>query len=230
MSSSKKIFYAVARGRRTGLFTSWGGENGAEEQVRGFPGAVFKGFARLEDALDYLHAHGVTAEGFADHRPRDRHADGAVHFYTDGASIGNPGRGGFAVIRIRNGDRSEWAQGFRLTTNNRMELLACISALESLSEPLPVVIHCDSRYVIDNLQQGRVRRWRENGWRTAAGKPVENADLWQRLLELTERFSPTFDWVKGHAGSPENERCDRLAQAAAAADDVAIDEGYERRD
>ncbi len=227
MGSAKK-YYAVARGVRPGLYRSWSGENGAEAQVRGFPGAVFKSFSELEDALDYLYDHGVRVDEFAEHRPRKRYDDGAVHIFTDGASLGNPGPGGYGAVVISGDKRNELSKGFRLTTNNRMELMACIAALESLpSGEQPIIVHSDSRYVVDNLLKGNVRRWQSNGWVTAGGEPVKNADLWKKLMTLVDRLNPQFVWVKGHGGASENERCDQLAQAAAASETLETDKGFE---
>lgn len=227
MKSGKK-YYAVARGVKPGLYRSWGGEDGAEAHVRGYAGAVYKGFTTLEDALDFLHAHGVRTEEHPNHQPRVRFDDDRVHIFTDGGAIGNPGPGGYGVVIIHQKRRKELSQGYRLTTNNRMELMACIAGLECLKKKLPAVIHSDSRYVVENIGKGHAQRWRLNGWLTATKKPAENIDLWRRLLDLVDEHRPQFEWVKGHGGAPENERCDQLAKAAANGKGLLIDEGYER--
>jgi ribonuclease HI len=226
MAKSQKSFYAVAKGVRPGLYHSWSGVGGAEEQVRGFLGAVYKGFTTLEDALDYLHAHGIQTEEYANHQPRERYNDGRIHIFTDGGAVNNPGPGGYGVVLIFQGRRKELSQGFQKTTNNRMELRACIAALESLKKSAAIVIYSDSRYVVDNISKGHAHRWRSNGWITLAKKPVENADLWRLLLDLVDRYNPEFVWVKGHGGASENERCDQLAQAAARGDNLIVDKGY----
>ena len=137
-----------------------------------------------------------------------------VEIYTDGACSGNPGPGGYGAILVYRGVERELSAGFAETTNNRMELLAVISALELLKEPCEVTLTSDSRYVVDAVEKCWVRDWQRRGWRKADGKPALNADLWQRLLPLLERHRVTFCWVRGHAGHPYNERCDRLAVEA----------------
>lgn len=151
-----------------------------------------------------------------------------VTVYTDGGALGNPGPGGFGVVMLYNQHRKELSGGYRLTTNNRMELLAVIAALEKLNTPCDVVLYTDSRYVADAINQGWARRWRANGWRRNAREPALNPDLWQRLLELLEQHHMRVEWVKGHAGNPENERCDQLSLAAARRPDLPADEVYER--
>jgi ribonuclease HI len=139
-----------------------------------------------------------------------------VEIATDGACKGNPGPGGWGAV-IRAGAREkELSGGEPLTTNNRMELTAVIEALNALKRPCAVTLSTDSRYVMDGLTKW-IHGWRRNGWKTAAKKPVKNADLWQALVEATARHRITWQWVKGHAGHPDNERADRLASDAAMA-------------
>lgn len=139
-----------------------------------------------------------------------------VRIATDGACKGNPGPGGWGAI-LRFGDRErELAGGETLTTNNRMELMAAIAALEALTRPCSVILSTDSVYVKDGITRW-IHGWKRNGWRTAAKKPVANADLWQRLDAAAARHSIDWRWVKGHAGDPDNERADRLACDAALA-------------
>lgn len=134
-----------------------------------------------------------------------------VEIFTDGACSGNPGAGGWGAILKYRGHEKELS-GFALeTTNNRMELTAVISALEALTEPCEVTLTTDSKYVCDGISKGWARSWMAKGWKKADGKPALNPELWERLLDLTEKHRVTFVWVKGHAGHPENERCDRLA-------------------
>ncbi len=133
-----------------------------------------------------------------------------VHIYTDGACRGNPGPGGWGAL-LRYGDtEKELYGGERDTTNNRMELVAAIQALESLTRPCNVVLTTDSTYVMKGISEWLVN-WKRNGWKTAAKKPVKNADLWQRLEAATHEHEIQWDWVKGHSGHPENERADQLA-------------------
>jgi ribonuclease HI len=150
-----------------------------------------------------------------------------VSLFTDGACIGNPGPGGYATILDYNGRRKELCGGARLTTNNRMELLAVIRGLEALKEPCAVRITSDSEYVINGIQEGWARKWRANGWRKSDRTPALNSDLWARLLRLCERHTVDFEWVKGHNGHTENERCDALAFASAEGADLPPDEAYE---
>ncbi len=150
-----------------------------------------------------------------------------VTIYTDGACSGNPGPGGYGAILQHGKNRKELSAGFRKTTNNRMELLAVISGLETLKAPCKVTIFSDSRYIVDAVNKGWARRWRSNDWRRNKKEKAVNPDLWARLLDLLEVHDTEFRWVKGHAGNRGNERADALAVAAANAEDLAIDEGYE---
>ena len=134
-----------------------------------------------------------------------------VIVHTDGACSGNPGPGGWGVILDYNGTRKELSGGEALTTNNRMELMAAIVALESLKRPCPVEMHVDSQYVKDGITKW-IHGWKKNGWKTADKKPVKNAELWQRLDAARQRHDVHWHWVKGHAGVPENEKADELAR------------------
>lgn len=147
--------------------------------------------------------------------------------YTDGACLGNPGPGGYAAVLIYEDHRKERSQGFRLTTNNRMELMGPIAGLEALSERCHVLLHSDSEYVVNGITKGWAKNWRRKNWVLSTGKPALNVDLWAHLLDLCEQHQVEFLWVRGHAGDRENERADRLAVAAAHGPDLAPDEGYE---
>ena len=134
-----------------------------------------------------------------------------IDIFTDGSCSGNPGPGGWgAVLRYNNAEK-ELSGGEKETTNNRMELTAVISALSALKEPCEVTLTTDSKYVCDAVLQGWVYSWKSNGWRKSNKKPALNVDLWEELLRLLEIHKVQFVWVKGHAGHPENERCDKLA-------------------
>lgn len=154
-----------------------------------------------------------------------------VDIYTDGSARGNPGRGGYgAVLRFRDaaGDlhELELSQGYRRTTNNRMELLGVIVALEALRRPCTVTLHSDSQYVVNAFNQHWVDGWLKRGWKNASKQPVKNVDLWQRLFAAKKPHRVEFVWVRGHAGHAENERCDMLATTAADGDNLLDDEGF----
>ncbi len=134
-----------------------------------------------------------------------------VYIFTDGACSGNPGPGGWGAILRYNTTEKELSGGEKETTNNRMELTACIEALTLLKEPCEVTLTTDSQYVVNGITKGWAASWRKNGWKKADKKPALNSDLWELLLNLCERHRVTFNWIKGHAGHEENERCDRLA-------------------
>ena len=134
-----------------------------------------------------------------------------VEIFTDGACSGNPGPGGYGVV-LRYGTREkELSGGDSSTTNNRMELLGVITGLAALKEPCQVTLTTDSKYVVDSITKGWVYNWKKNNWIKSDKKTALNVDLWEQLLPLLEKHKVTFKWVKGHAGHPENERCDRLA-------------------
>lgn len=134
-----------------------------------------------------------------------------VLLYTDGACSGNPGPGGWAAILKYKGQTKELSGGAAATTNNRMELTGVIQGLSALKERCRVTVYSDSKYIVDAIQQGWARRWKQNGWMRNKKEPALNPDLWEQLLQLLQRHEVTFVWVKGHAGHPENERCDALA-------------------
>nr|WP_206378698.1 ribonuclease HI [Sphingomonas paucimobilis] len=137
-----------------------------------------------------------------------------VEIATDGACKGNPGPGGWGALIRSGAHEKELSGGEALTTNNRMELMAAIEALNALKRPCAVTLSTDSRYVMDGLTKW-IHGWKRNGWRTADKKPVKNAELWQALLEAAARHQIEWKWVKGHAGHPDNERADKLASDAA---------------
>jgi ribonuclease HI len=139
----------------------------------------------------------------------------SVTIYTDGACSGNPGPGGYGIILTdAAGRRKELSGGFKRTTNNRMELRAVLVGLEALKRPSKVRVVTDSQYVANAIKEGWLKNWIARGWRKADKKPVLNMDLWKALVPLLERHDVTFEWIKGHAGHAENERCDELAVMA----------------
>ncbi len=151
----------------------------------------------------------------------------SIIIYTDGACIGNPGPGGYGAVLLYNGNRKELSGGYRLTTNNRMEILAAIIALESLKDRCRVTLHTDSQYLVNAIEQGWAKKWRTNRWMRNKKDKAINPDLWARLLGLCDQHDVNFVWVKGHAGNRENERCDRLAWQAANQSGLPVDTGYE---
>ncbi|HEX6528156.1 MAG TPA: ribonuclease HI [Streptosporangiaceae bacterium] len=134
-----------------------------------------------------------------------------VVIYTDGACSGNPGPGGWGAVLQYGGRRREIHGGEPVTTNNRMELMAAIQALEALNRPVTVTLYTDSKYLLDGITKW-IKGWQRNGWKTSAKQPVKNADLWQRLVQAIDGHDVTWTWVKGHAGDPGNERADELAR------------------
>jgi len=138
-----------------------------------------------------------------------------VYLYTDGACRGNPGKGGWGAILKYGRYTREMSGGEPMTTNNRMELLGAINGLEALKEPCKVYLTSDSKYLVDGITKGWARSWKAKNWKKADGKPALNPELWDRLLTLCDKHEVEFIWVKGHAGHPENERCDELATSFA---------------
>jgi ribonuclease HI len=150
-----------------------------------------------------------------------------VRIFTDGACSPNPGPGGLAAVLLYGKHRKEIAEGYRCTTNNRMELMAVIRGLESLNQPCSVQIFTDSRYVQDAFEKNWIKKWQSNGWKTALREDVANKDLWMRLSELCDQHQCSFHWVKGHSRNRENNRCDELAVRAGKQAPLAVDNIYE---
>ena len=149
-----------------------------------------------------------------------------VIIHTDGSCLGNPGSGGWAAVLRYGEHRREIAGGFAPTTNNRMEIMAVLYALELLKEPCEVELYTDSQYVAKAIKDKWLDGWMARGWVTSAKKPVKNRDLWERMAELLKRHKVSFHWLKGHAGHEENERCDELARTEAARHDLPADPGF----
>ncbi|HEO64309.1 MAG TPA: ribonuclease HI [Spirochaetes bacterium] len=150
-----------------------------------------------------------------------------VVIYTDGSSRGNPGPGGYGVVLLYGKEHKELSGGYRLTTNNRMEILAAILGLETLKSRCRVTIYTDSQLLCNSINKGWAERWKEKGWMRNKRDKALNPDLWDRLLGLCGKHDVTFTWVRGHAGNSGNERCDELATSAAQQKDLPVDEFYE---
>lgn len=264
MSKKTKKYYAVRSGREPGIYLTWeeckaqvDGYPNAEH--KGFSALrdaeVYLGYgkapepskpktsgAKLSDAKPSVAPKSnrktrpeqikLPATGMLETDEGLKH----VVIYTDGACTGNPGPGGYGVVLTHGEHRKEMSGGFRLTTNNRMELLACIVGLRALREPCAVSLYSDSKYVINSMTKGWARRWKKNNWKRrdpsdpkAPPKDVPNADLWEQMLELCDKHKVKFNWVRGHAGNEENERCDQLAREAAASFEMKIDSVYENK-
>jgi ribonuclease HI len=234
----KKKYYSIARGCKTGIFDMWYGPNGAEVQIRGFAGARYKGFLTEEEAREWLDSMSDESrspnKSGIDKKSKKAKAHaapvpkaGKVMIYTDGGCSYNPGPGGYGVVIFKGRDRKELSGGFRLTTNNRMELTACVEGLKALQTSSSVIVCSDSKYVVDAVSKSWARKWRKNGWMRTKTDAAENYDLWEQLLDLCDRHRVEFVWVKGHAGNPENEYCDRLATGAAAGKNLPTDIAYE---
>jgi len=158
--------------------------------------------------------------------PSNAAGSGRVLIYTDGACTGNPGPGGYAALIVRDGETQEISGGFARTTNNRMEILAAISGLETLERPSKVTVYSDSQYVVNAISKGWAKRWQANNWMRNPKEAAVNPDLWTRLLALCAKHEVEFSWVRGHAGHPENERCDFLSTRAARGQGLPVDSGY----
>lgn len=228
-----KKYYAIAAGREPGIYDNWAT---AQAQVTGFQGAKFKGFPTRAEAEAWMNnpvynqaapkTLGTSRPSIADTSPRT----GEVTIYTDGGARYNPGPGGYGIVQIYNGERKELSGGYKLTTNNRMELMGCIVALRELEHrDKPVTVYSDSSYVVNGIVKGWAKSWRKKGWIKSDKQPAINPDLWAELLDLVEELDITFKWVKGHAGHPMNERCDELAVACARRDELPEDIGYSKQ-
>lgn len=228
MSKEKKKYYAVSCGQKPGIYETWSGPNGAEAQVKGFPGARYRAFFNIGEAEAWLKypdkprpqqppqpTRQPSPAEIAEKDIEKVMKNDRVIIYADGGCINNPGPGGYGVVLLHGDKRKELSAGYRLTTNNRMELTACIEGLRALKFPCSAIIFSDSRYVVDGIEKGWARRWKAKGWMRNAVQPAENADLWAQLLDLLAIHRVEFSWVKGHAGQVENERCDVLAKKAA---------------
>ena len=212
-----KKFYAVKRGRKTGLFTVWAE---CAAQVKGFQGAVYKGFMTEEEARAWLGGADARTEqpraAAEMAAPSAPDADYIIH--TDGSCLRNPGgAGGWAAVieTAATGAVEEKSGGAPETTNNRMELTAALMALTAVPEGARVALYTDSQYLKNAFTKFWLPAWKKRGWKKADGEPVLNQDLWVQLDAAFAARQVQFHWVKGHAGNPRNERCDALARAEA---------------
>ena len=154
-----------------------------------------------------------------------------INIFSDGSSLGNPGAGGFGVIMMWKDKELKLSEGFRKTTNNRMELLGPITALRKLKKPQNILITTDSRYVIDGIEKGWAKKWQKNNWMRDKKNKALNSDLWEQFIDLCDQhLSVKFKWVKGHIGHIENEECDLLAKDAAMSNELKIDEMFEMKE
>lgn len=230
---AKKKFYAIAKGRKPGIYTDW---PTAEAQVKGFGGARFKGFLSRAQAEAWIKDPGTPVKRSKSSRkssPKEykkpKLSDDCIEIYTDGGAIGNPGPGGYGAVIVKDGKKEELYGGYIHTTNNRMELMACIKGIGALSATdRPVALFSDSSYVVNGISKGWAKGWRKRGWKKSDGNPAINPDLWKQLLDLTNDLKISFHWVKGHAGHPLNERCDELAVQSARGENLFEDKGYDR--
>lgn len=233
-AQKKKKFYAVAVGRKPGIYTQWFGPGGAKAQVDGQAGAVYKGFYTRSEAQAFMDhppapwrgrgAKSVPASTKQAGPPKPP-APGQTVVYTDGGATHNPGPGGYGVVIEEKGRTHELSAGYRRTTNNRMELTAAIVGLKWFKTPTEILLYTDSRYVVDGITKGWAKKWRANNWMRTKSEAALNADLWKQLLEQCERHTVELRWVKGHAGIAGNERCDQLSVSARHGD-LLEDRGY----
>ncbi len=151
-----------------------------------------------------------------------------IELYSDGSADPNPGKGGYGIILRYNGISKEFSCGFSLTTNNRMEIMGVVCGLEKLKTKSNVEVYTDSSYVVQAVNDRWIEGWIRKGWKNSAGNIVQNIDLWKRLCDMIAKHNVNFNWIKGHAGHPENERCDQLAKSAYENSvNLCVDEGYE---
>lgn len=150
-----------------------------------------------------------------------------VKIFTDEGSSGNPGPGGYGVILLYNGHRKELSGGYRKTTNNRMELKAVIEGLKVLKRQCKVTVYCDSKYIVDSIKKGWIYTWQNKNWKRTLNKIVINADLWLQIYELMNKHEVDFEWVRGHNGNTENEKCDEIAIKAYKQPNLPLDTFYE---
>lgn len=233
--ATKKKYYAVGVGVKPGIYTDWAS---TQKQVIGFKGAVYKSFPTKEEAEAFM-ANPVYATKKKEVSKSTNKSSASIKqnlpvvgndkeiiIYTDGACSGNPGPGGYGAVFLSGNERFELSEGYRRTTNNRMEMLAIIVALEFVRLDMPITVYSDSSYVINAITKNWAKGWQKRGWVKSDGEPAKNPDLWQRMLDVCANKKISFIWVKGHAGHELNEVCDRLAVAASSKKILLNDEGF----
>jgi len=239
MSAKTAKNYAVFQGHRPGLYETW---VQASAQVKGFKGAQYKSFPNRTDAIQWLRECVLSATEAVDenlitlikiqesltHHSSNGNQDtnGRIIIHTDGGASPNPGKGGYGIVMQSGPLRKELFAGYELTTNNRMEMLGVIVALEALKEASDVILHTDSKYVVDSVTKRWVYGWQKRGWKKSDGNQAVNIDLWKRMLPLLKTHKVELKWVKGHAGNIENERCDTLVGEARKGSNLLKDMGY----
>jgi len=246
MSKAKKQVYIVVHGRKPGLYNTWFGDDGASKQIENFTDAIYKGFYTKEDALQWLRE--FSEETLLKYAPNlldlvdfskpvetidydtELLEQGRVVIHTDGCALGNPGAGGFAAILRYKDRKKEISGGFQETTNNRMELMACIEGLKTLKQKTSVVVFSDSKYLVDSVNNKWLYGWRNKNWIKSKNKKVLNVDLWKNLLELLEQHEVEFRWVRGHNIDKSNQRCDFLANEAAQQKKLPLDTGFSQEE
>ncbi|MCK5738943.1 ribonuclease HI [bacterium] len=236
--AKKKKWYVVFTGHQPGVYDVWFGDAGAEVQIKSYPGAKFKGYpsrSEAEGAFANFLNNGVNPikNSRKNTLPKQVLLDFPLDkntfiLYTDGGSIGNPGPGGYGAVLKSTADTEEFSGGYRLTTNNRMEIIGCIVGLSHTPAGAKVTVYSDSRYVVNTCTKGWARRWQANNWMRTRTESAINADLWEQMLELLDQRQVKFEWVKGHAGNPLNERCDKLANSTARKSNLPPDPGYRK--
>ena len=242
MAKKKKQYYAVVKGRKSGIYRTWFGAGGAAEQVQGVDDALYRGFYSEDEMARWLAGlpQGILKRNapelaeFSDGTKDTQSSQedeikeyldaGRVVIFTDGSANTRSRRGGYGAVVRRGKKREELSGGLRGTTNNRMELTAVIKALETLKKRSDVVVFSDSQYVVRAMMEGWVENWRANGWARDKGQKLMNADLWQQLHALNQKHNVNYRWVRGHSGTRENERCDRLAVAAGQGRNLPMDQ------
>ncbi|MCF7826779.1 MAG: ribonuclease HI [Candidatus Marinimicrobia bacterium] len=236
---TKKV-YAVFQGHQPGLFCSW---EEASQQVKNFKGAKYKSFPDRDSAITWLRecvlaANEPVAQSIIEliktqnsqiapaSKTSTPGLNGKIIIHTDGGASPNPGVGAYGVVLQKGSRRKELSAGYQFTTNNRMEMMAVIVALQSLNKSSDVVLYTDSKYIVDSITKRWVYGWKKRGWKKSDGNRPENVDLWEVIIPLLEEHQVEFHWVKGHAGHAENERCDVLVGEARKNKNLLVDTGY----
>ncbi len=230
-----KKYYAVFQGRKPGIYLNW---EETKAQVYSFSKPIYKSFTSLLEAenwmslpktVDSKKKKSVKTKEQEINTEVEKPSDNSIIIYTDGACKNNPGPGGYGILLLSKSKKKEISGGYRLTTNNRMELLACIIGLEAIIKESVVNIYSDSAYVVNSINKGWAKKWKANGWKRNKNDFADNIDLWERFLNIYDKHKVKMNWVKGHANNPGNEKCDELASNAAVSTDLQIDSAYEKK-